>query len=340
METKYYVLMAFKQEQLVTSWHFKAPNSGKLAKKMLLHLIEIDANFRHLFEATNYSLDKTGTTPYINIFFELLNKADEQKTDEHLTYRLYEMETSHNGSAIVELKTWKKTDAELQRENDRRIERLKEAGDGVIITPLWKKQKDVSLYYASTQEFDLEWVQTWPRLRQIENKYLEEKLVTKLHKGETVCVYFSGINPTYVHRRSTINPSYEWLIRVNEFNLWSYEKKAWMLREHQTRIEQIQLMKTEIFQQNALISEEAKVKAKVLEAEYQAAKARIVDAGREKLEKQKQDWKKFKDDCMHNANVWLYGHTPESLRNNTEWLLAEQEEAELLDWDERLKVND
>ena len=49
---------------------------------------------------------------------------------------------------------------------------------------------------------------------------------------------------------------------------------------------------------------------------------------KEKWEKEKADLKNYKDTCMYHAHVWLYGHTPESLRNSQEWQLAEQEETE------------
>jgi hypothetical protein len=72
----------------------------------------------------------------------------------------------------------------------------------------------------------------------------------------------------------------------------------------------------------------------VFDAIYQAEKARKMQVFIDKLERDKavikhaqDEFQKYKDDSMYHTNVWLYGHTPESLRNNEAWLLAEQEEA-------------
>lgn len=78
------------------------------------------------------------------------------------------------------------------------------------------------------------WVKNLPRLWFLEREYFDEAVAHRSKKPETICVYFSNHAPVYIHRHSTVNPRYEWLIWVNELDVYqNYEKKTWIEREQQ-----------------------------------------------------------------------------------------------------------
>jgi hypothetical protein len=223
--------------------------------------------------------------------------------------------------------------------NHRPITRLKEADDHVIVLPFWEKKINLSNFDKSERPFDTEWADKLPRLREIEQRNCGH-LVSKRYKAETVCVYLLKNNPFYIHRRSTKDAHYEWLVKVNEYNLWSYEKKVWIQRDNEAFVARTKALRAEQIEeerQKALATaEKEEQQMLVAEAAYQGARADMSEAGREKLEKEKAviaqykaDLQNYKDACMYHANHWLHGHTSESLRNSEEWALGEQEEAEL-----------
>ena len=185
------------------------------------------------------------------------------------------------------------------------------------------------------------WVKNLPRLWFLEREYFDEAVAQRSKKPETICVYFSNHAPVYIHRRSTVNPRYEWLIWVNELDVyWNYEKKTWIEREQRKQEKAMtELEKQEAFELKEAIKAAQKIakeaskkaekeKSDALEKEYQDAKAHIIELGKAKWEQQKQEWKIYKDECWYHANVWLYGQTQEAMRNNIEWQLAETEEKE------------
>lgn len=346
METKYYILMSFEQGQLVGNWHFKAATVSKLVNKMMAHLLATDKNASAAFEAVGYDLDDQTTPPTISIFLEVLHKIAELIDSwEESFYKLYEMETSHNGSALVEVKKSEIKPIEETQQTLKRKKRLR-AGNGFLnFVPLWKEVIDLSLFEVNQSDFVMLWAKNLPRLWKLERDYFDEAVGRKQKKPVTVGVYFLEDDPVYIHRRSTFDTRYEWLVCVDKLNTyWKYEKKAWLEREH---LKQRKVL-TEFEKQEALalkeadkatreaIKQAAREKSEALEKEYQADKARIIEASKAKYEQLKQEYKAFKDECWYHANVWLYGHTPESKRNIEEWQLAEQEELELLNMDEHL----
>lgn len=354
METKYYILMSFEQGQLVASWHFKAVKEYRLAKKIMTHLLTIVQNAESVLESVDYQLENPTTPLTIDLILEVLEKiAILNAANGQPCYKLYEMETSYNGSALVEVKKWTNLETEKTIQNKKQTKQTKQSkakSDYIKFVPLWKEKIDLSIYEVNTSDFIMLWVKNLPRLWFLEREYFDEAVAHRSKKPETICVYFSNHAPVYIHRRSTVNPRYEWLIWVNELDVyWNYEKKTWIEREQRKQEKAMtELEKQEAFELKEAIKAAQKIakeaskkaekeKSEALEKEYQAAKAHIIELGKAKWEQQKQEWKIYKDECWYHANVWLYGHTQEAMNNNIEWQLAEQEETELLIMEEYLK---
>ena len=351
METKYYILMSFEQGQLVASWHFKAVKENRLAKKIMTHLLTIVQNaesvLESVLESMGYQLENPTEPLTIHFILEVLEKiAILNAANGQPCYKLYEMETSYNGSALVEVKKWTNLETEKTIQNKKQTKQTKQTkqskakSDYIKFVPLWKEKIDLSIYEANKSDFIMLWVKNLPGLWLLERDYFDEAVAQRSKKPETICVYFLNNAPVYIHRRSTLNTRYEWLMWVNELDgYWNYEKKTWIEREHRKQEKAMtELEKQEAFELKAAIKaaqqiekeaskKAAKEKSEALEKEYQAAKAHLIEMGKAKYEQQKQEWKIYKDECWYHANVWLYGHTQEAMHNNIEWQLAEQEEA-------------
>lgn len=201
----------------------------------------------------------------------------------------------------------------------------------IVVIPLWEKKKDLSSFDISTRPFDMEWVRTLPRLFEIEDRNFD-KLVSKKHKAQTVCVYFLNGLPCYLHRRSTIDARYDWLIKVTESNLENYKAKtalAQAIKEQKANRKLKELTVAEQERAAALKIERKKEEQKELDRRIKADKARIVQQIKDKFEKEKYDLKKHHHFCMHQAYIWLNGHTTKSLHNSEAWRLAEEEDSAL-----------
>lgn len=201
----------------------------------------------------------------------------------------------------------------------------------IFVVPLWEKKKDVSQFDMSTRPFDMEWVRTLPRLFEIEDRNFD-KLVSKKHKAQTVCVYFLNGHPCYLHRRSTIDARYDWLIKVTESNLENYNAKialAEAIKAQKANLKLKELTAAEQEQAAALKIERKKEQLKELDRRFKADKARIVQQIKDKFEKERYNSKKHHHFCMHQAYIWLNGETPASLRNIKAWRLAEEEASTL-----------
>jgi hypothetical protein len=211
------------------------------------------------------------------------------------------------------------------------IKALKDEEAGIIALPFWDKETDLTQYEKSESLFDIEWSQTMHRIYRLENECLP-LLVYKQYKAKTLCVYFREGKPYYVHRRSTKYSEHEWLVKVDEYNLEIYEKKLLTHHGKQYRLAKEQ---QKAAAEEAAEAAEAQKKAELkklrneaLDKAYKLEKERLLKNAHDNWEREKAEVKKYIDTCMYQANAWLHGHTPDALRNQEAWRLAEQEEEE------------
>lgn len=322
MNQNIYILLEILDGRTLRAWHFAAKTVQRCAKK----IIELHRKDNTYFDNAYWvsGITTWAKMEVINIESLLTYIKDSETFAQAYkcsNYRLFNQCGEEHEMFEVAFEVDIPNSA--TKSEDYKIGRLKSKDDNYQFFTNYAEILDEETYRVSKDPFDFKWVSRFPNLNELERKYFGNPTIKKDQNIYTLAVYFDEHDdPIFVHRRSTGKRAIQWLVSVNKSCLWEYERITWASREYEYRLREIgKFIEQQAEQtQKDNLAHELKLQA-LNEAYKQDLESRLTQAknklilDKNRIEVEISNWKAYKYECNHYANIWLYGQTQQGMNN-------------------------
>jgi hypothetical protein len=322
MNQNIYILLEILDGRTLRAWHFAAKTVQRCAKKIIELYQKDNTYFENAYWVSGISTwAKTEAVNIESLLTYLKNAETFAEAHKCSNYRLFNQ--SGEGHEMFEVAIEVNIPNSSTKPEDYKISRLESKSDYFQFLTNYEEILEGESYRVSTDSFDFKWVEKMPRLNVLERKHFGGTIVDRKNKAVTVAVYFNqDDDPIFVSRRSTLKKNFYWLVSVNEFNLWEYERITWAYRDNEHRLREVARIIKQQAEQTAKDNAAQDLKLQALKESYkQDVEARLTKAktklilDKTRIEVEISNWKSFKDECNHYANIWLYGQTQQGMNN-------------------------
>jgi hypothetical protein len=321
MNQNIYILLEILDGRTLRAWHFAAKTVQRCAKKIIELYQKDNTYFENAYWVSGISTwAKTEAVNIESLLTYFKNSETFAEAHKCSNYRLFNQ--CGKGHEMFEVAIEVNTPNSFVKTKDDKISPLKSKDDCYQFFTNYEEILGETTYRASKDPFDFKWVSRFPNLNELERKHFGTSIIKKEQNAYTLAVYFDEQDdPVFVHRRST-KKGFQWLVSVNESCLWEYERITWASREYEYRLRETGKYIEQQAEQTSKDNAAQDLKLQALKESYkQDVEARLTKAktklilDKTRIEVEISNWKAFKDECNHYANIWLYGQTQQGMSN-------------------------